>query len=164
MIGIPAEDGSGEIPIAYVVRAADSKLHESEVQNFLGDRLARYKTVHGVHFVEKIPRNQTGKILRRVLRDSREAKKPSPEQIAANEYALALKNLDSHQKRKRSTKILDVGRKPEALSSEDCPVIMEAIDESAKTEVSSRKVKRRMCCPSSSFASWWNLRSRSQKN
>lgn len=76
VIAIPAADdsGSGELPQAFVVKrplsATASTLDEQTVKNFLAGRLARYKQVAKVEFVDVIPRNPTGKILRRVLREA----------------------------------------------------------------------------------------------
>lgn len=93
VIGIPAKDGCGDVPMAYIVRSVGSTLREEEVKSFLGARLARYKGVEEVVFIEKIPRNPTGKILRRVLRDSRPPQEVTEAQQAAAEYSNALKRL-----------------------------------------------------------------------
>ena len=41
----------------------------AEVTNFMQDRVATYKVVHDVVFVDAIPKSVSGKILRRLLRD-----------------------------------------------------------------------------------------------
>jgi acyl-CoA synthetase (AMP-forming)/AMP-acid ligase II len=64
------QDGAcGEIPVAFVVRREDAsgKL-ESELCAYVADRLSHYKQPREVRFVEAIPRNPSGKILRRELR------------------------------------------------------------------------------------------------
>jgi O-succinylbenzoate-CoA ligase len=58
----------GESPFAIVVRKDDS-LGEKEVIDYCRGRLAGYKQPRGVAFVAEIPRNPSGKILKRVLRD-----------------------------------------------------------------------------------------------
>lgn len=68
VIGAAARDGAGEVPVAFVVRSG-CNLQEQDIKAFLGERLARYKSVDQVIFVDAIPRNPTGKILRRVLRN-----------------------------------------------------------------------------------------------
>lgn len=77
VIGIPAggfgssagEQGS-EVPRAYIVRKPGSKLEESDVQRWMKERLAGYKQlVGGVKFVEAIPKNASGKILKGELRE-----------------------------------------------------------------------------------------------
>jgi acyl-CoA synthetase (AMP-forming)/AMP-acid ligase II len=58
----------GEIACAIVV-ADQSKVSEQQIVEFCGTRLARYKLPKKVIFAEAIPRNPTGKILKRVLRE-----------------------------------------------------------------------------------------------
>jgi len=71
VIGVSASDESDDqAPVAFVVRRADVMLEASEVKTFLADRLSRYKQVKDVIFVTSIPRNHTGKILRRSLREA----------------------------------------------------------------------------------------------
>jgi acyl-CoA synthetase (AMP-forming)/AMP-acid ligase II len=58
----------GESPFAIVVRK-DAALREQDVIEFCRGRLAGYKQPRGVAFVTEIPRNPSGKILKRILRD-----------------------------------------------------------------------------------------------
>ena len=58
----------GESPFAIVVRKDDS-LKEKDVIEFCRGRLAGFKQPRAVAFVGEIPRNPSGKILKRVLRD-----------------------------------------------------------------------------------------------
>ncbi len=67
VIGLP-DDKWGEIVCAIVV-ADQTKADEAAIIAFCGERLARYKLPKKVQFVEAIPRNPSGKILKRVLRD-----------------------------------------------------------------------------------------------
>ena len=67
VIGQPDPE-AGELPIAFVV-AADPELNEDDIKVFISERLANYKQLHKVSFVETIPKSASGKILRRVLRD-----------------------------------------------------------------------------------------------
>ena len=67
VIGQPSERW-GESPFAIVVRSDDS-LSESDVLEYCNGRLARFKQPKGVAFIEEIPRNPSGKILKRILRD-----------------------------------------------------------------------------------------------
>jgi acyl-coenzyme A synthetase/AMP-(fatty) acid ligase len=61
------DDEAGEVPHAYVVlRGAASG---DELMAFVAQRVAPYKKVRRVSFVEAIPKSPSGKILRRVLRD-----------------------------------------------------------------------------------------------
>lgn len=61
---------SGEIPVAFVVRKPDSKVTEKEIQEYVAQQVAPFKKLEGgVRFIEAIPRNMTGKILRIKLRE-----------------------------------------------------------------------------------------------
>ncbi|KAL4925699.1 acyl--CoA ligase [Aspergillus undulatus] len=69
------DGGETELPRAYVVRRPEAgvRLGEEEVREFLEARLARFKALTGgVRFVEAIPKNASGKILKRVLREEAE--------------------------------------------------------------------------------------------
>lgn len=68
VIGVPNNE-FGEVPKAYIVPVEDSAPDLSELQQYLGSRLARYKIVHELEVVEAIPKSASGKILRRILRD-----------------------------------------------------------------------------------------------
>ncbi len=58
----------GESPLAVIVRRDDA-LSESAVLAHCQGKLARYKQPKSVRFVDEIPRNPSGKILKRVLRE-----------------------------------------------------------------------------------------------
>ena len=58
----------GESPLAIVVRT-DEALGAAEVLEFCQGKLAGYKRPQGVEFVAEIPRNPSGKILKRLLRE-----------------------------------------------------------------------------------------------
>jgi O-succinylbenzoate-CoA ligase len=58
----------GESPLAIVVKSDDA-LTESDVLAFCRGKLARFKLPKAARFVDEIPRNPAGKILKRVLRD-----------------------------------------------------------------------------------------------
>jgi hypothetical protein len=102
VIGMTAKDGCGEVPQGFVVRKEGSNLEEKDIKQFLGVRLARYKGVEEVQFVDRIPRNPTGKILRRILRDSRKAQPLTPDQVVASAYSTAIKDLDRSQRERDS--------------------------------------------------------------
>lgn len=57
----------GQYPMAYVVRRGRSKLSETEVMDFVGKLVAPYKRIRRVAFVASIPKNASGKILRKDL-------------------------------------------------------------------------------------------------
>jgi len=54
---------------AFVVRKQDASLDEDTVKHYVRDHLARYKVPREVVFLDELPRNPTGKILKRELRD-----------------------------------------------------------------------------------------------
>jgi len=60
---------SGEIPVAYVVLREGHKTSGDELINFCGDRIAVYKRIREVKFIDEIPKTSVGKVLRRLLRD-----------------------------------------------------------------------------------------------
>lgn len=64
---MPTPDGD-EAPRAFVVK--QGKVDEKEVQDFVASKVIRYKHLTGgVTFVNEIPKNPSGKILRRQLKD-----------------------------------------------------------------------------------------------
>lgn len=58
----------GEVGKAYVVRRAGAGLTEAEVVDFARERLANFKVPRVVEFVDVLPRNASGKVLKRTLR------------------------------------------------------------------------------------------------
>ncbi|PSN32297.1 putative 4-coumarate--CoA ligase 3 [Blattella germanica] len=67
VIGVPHER-MGEVPKAYIV-PRDPKLTEEDLKGFVAAKVAEYKQLGGVEFVQSIPKNPSGKILRRKLRE-----------------------------------------------------------------------------------------------
>lgn len=67
VIGQPS-DAWGESPLAVVVRK-EADLSEADVMTFCDGKLARYKLPKHVEFIDEIPRNPTGKPLKRILRE-----------------------------------------------------------------------------------------------
>jgi len=67
---IPKPDlEAGEIPKAFVVKRANSTLTAQNVVAYTADKLAPYKKIREVEFIDQIPKTISGKILRRELRD-----------------------------------------------------------------------------------------------
>jgi acyl-CoA synthetase (AMP-forming)/AMP-acid ligase II len=66
------DDAGEEIPCAFVVlRDTEIATQDTEtgLQEFVAERLTRYKMPREVHFVPSLPRTASGKILRRKLRE-----------------------------------------------------------------------------------------------
>jgi fatty-acyl-CoA synthase len=68
VIGIP-DDKWGESVKAIVVMKPGKTVSAADIINFTRERIAGYKTPRSVDFIEALPRNPSGKILRRHLRD-----------------------------------------------------------------------------------------------
>ncbi len=54
---------------AFVVKAEGASVGEDDIKTYVRDHLARYKVPREVIFLDELPRNPTGKILKRELRD-----------------------------------------------------------------------------------------------
>jgi acyl-CoA synthetase (AMP-forming)/AMP-acid ligase II len=67
VIGVP-DERLGEVGLALVVPRAGQSLSVDDVLEFSRERLANYKVPRRVEFVEVLPRNPSGKILKTVLR------------------------------------------------------------------------------------------------
>ncbi|MFV0317871.1 MAG: class I adenylate-forming enzyme family protein, partial [Microthrixaceae bacterium] len=61
-------DRYGEVPFVFVRPVTAGELAEDDVMAIVNDRVAPYKRLTGVTFVEDFPRNALGKILKRELR------------------------------------------------------------------------------------------------
>jgi len=68
VIGIPHEVW-GEAVKAVVVLKEGASVTEKDLITFCRERLADYKTPKSLELVRELPRNQAGKVLRRVLRE-----------------------------------------------------------------------------------------------
>jgi long-chain acyl-CoA synthetase len=56
---------AGELPKAFVALKSGAKATEKELIKFVEERVAGYKKIREVEFVETVPRNLAGKVLRR---------------------------------------------------------------------------------------------------
>jgi len=65
---------TGEIPKAFVVKKAGANVTGEELMDYVADQVATFKRVREVEFVESIPKNPSGKLLRRVLVEQERAK------------------------------------------------------------------------------------------
>ncbi|MEI6186381.1 MAG: long-chain-fatty-acid--CoA ligase [Dehalococcoidia bacterium] len=65
---IPQKDEKlGEIPVAIVVPRAGATLSEKDMQDFLSDKMARFKVPRHVYILQQVPRSPVGKILKKEL-------------------------------------------------------------------------------------------------
>ncbi|KAG8365935.1 hypothetical protein BUALT_Bualt17G0023700 [Buddleja alternifolia] len=66
LLSYPDED-AGQLPAAFVVRQAGSTINESQIMDFVAQQVAPYKKIRRVFYVDSIPKNAPGKILRKEL-------------------------------------------------------------------------------------------------
>jgi acyl-CoA synthetase (AMP-forming)/AMP-acid ligase II len=59
----------GEVPVAFVVRRPGAEVAEADLREFCLARLAKFKVPRAVEFIDALPRNPSGKVLKRVLRE-----------------------------------------------------------------------------------------------
>ena len=71
VIGIP-DTNSGEVPIAYVELEEDvdkESITQASVKKLLKEQLANFKIPKTITFIDELPKNATGKVLKRVLKE-----------------------------------------------------------------------------------------------
>jgi fatty-acyl-CoA synthase len=66
VVGVP-DERFGQRLAAHVVPAPGASPSESELRDHVAANLARFKAPRDVHFVDELPRNATGKVLKREL-------------------------------------------------------------------------------------------------
>ncbi|KAJ8924339.1 hypothetical protein NQ315_007135 [Exocentrus adspersus] len=78
VVGLP-DDIAGELPVAFVVKKEGHEdVTEAELQNYVASMVSSPKHLRGgVIFVSEIPKNPSGKILRRVLKDRLKGYRPT---------------------------------------------------------------------------------------
>ncbi len=67
VIGVPSEKW-GETAKAVVVKAADSDVTEDDIITYAREHLARFKCPTSVDWIDALPRNPSGKVLKKDLR------------------------------------------------------------------------------------------------
>ena len=72
VIGVP-DDEAGELPKGFVVIRQGHSATAEEILGFVNGKLAGYKKLHEVEFIDAIPKVPSGKILRRELKEREKA-------------------------------------------------------------------------------------------
>jgi acyl-CoA synthetase (AMP-forming)/AMP-acid ligase II len=72
VIGVP-DDEAGEVPKGFVVLRPGHSVTAEELIFFVNGKLAGYKKLHYVEFIDAIPKVPSGKILRRELKEREKA-------------------------------------------------------------------------------------------
>ncbi len=67
-IGVDDEEW-GQRLVAFVALEAGAQVQEDELKKWVRENLARYKVPREIYVLDELPRNATGKILKRVLRE-----------------------------------------------------------------------------------------------
>ena len=68
VIGVP-DDKLGEVVKACVVIKEGSSLTDIELIDFCKEKIASYKKPRSVDFISEVPRNASGKVLKKTLRE-----------------------------------------------------------------------------------------------
>ncbi len=69
VVGIPDEK-NGEIPVAYIeLEEGLEQIDESALRKHLRAKLANFKLPRQIHTIDELPKNATGKVLKRVLKE-----------------------------------------------------------------------------------------------
>jgi acyl-coenzyme A synthetase/AMP-(fatty) acid ligase len=67
VVGLPNEEW-GEVPVAAVVLASGAQTSAAELKDWVRANLRSSRVPDDVVFVDHLPHNETGKLLRRVLK------------------------------------------------------------------------------------------------
>lgn len=61
------DEEAGQIPMAFIVRRLGSTVDELSIKAFVAKMVAPYKKIRRVMFINSLPKNAAGKVLRREL-------------------------------------------------------------------------------------------------
>ena len=68
VVGMPDEK-SGEVPVAFVEPAEEEEVDEKALRKYLKERLANFKLPRDIRIIDELPKNATGKVLKRLLKE-----------------------------------------------------------------------------------------------
>ncbi|WOE70238.1 fatty acid--CoA ligase [Hydrogenimonas thermophila] len=68
VVGMPDEK-SGEVPVAFIEPAEDADVDVKALRKFLKEKLANFKQPRDIRIVDELPKNATGKVLKRLLKE-----------------------------------------------------------------------------------------------
>jgi long-chain acyl-CoA synthetase len=69
VIGV-RDEKSGEIPIAYIELEEDrERIDEEALRQHMKKHLANFKLPRQIHVIAELPKNATGKVLKRILKE-----------------------------------------------------------------------------------------------
>lgn len=69
VIGVP-DNTAGELPKAFIVKKPKTRVTAEELQKYVASKVSSPKWLRGgIEFITEIPKNPSGKILRRELRE-----------------------------------------------------------------------------------------------
>jgi len=68
VVGMPDEK-SGEVPVAFIEPAEDADVDLKALRKFIKEKLANFKQPRDIRIVDELPKNATGKVLKRLLKE-----------------------------------------------------------------------------------------------
>ena len=81
VVGI-ADEHKGEVPKGFVVLKEGESATNAELLHYLRERLAAFKVPKTIEFRQSLPKNSTGKILKRLLQEEENARKKETSAVA----------------------------------------------------------------------------------
>jgi fatty-acyl-CoA synthase len=64
----------GEVVVSFIILQKSARISETEILSALQGKIAPYKIPRKIYFVDDFPRNQAGKVLKRILKNRLEDK------------------------------------------------------------------------------------------
>ena len=68
VVGMPDEK-SGEVPVAFIEPAEEKRVDIPALRRHIKEKLANFKQPRDIRIVEELPKNATGKVLKRILKE-----------------------------------------------------------------------------------------------